>query len=192
MKLFQVVRKNYAILGIHPSHQSNQGLSFNTKELFGFFLIGGLISSQAMYISYVANGFTEYMNCVCAISATMVVFVCFATIVIRKAKLFKMVDYIERLIDTSKAIFNSFILWLSNLNAILNSGSFALGSKYPKSRKLFRKMSRQIDRLSEIVFTLLVKIGLQLIILTICAVSFASYFGTDAGSDAFQLSFPMW
>lgn len=110
MKLFQVVLKKFAILGIHPSHQSNQRLSLNKKELFGFLSIGSLIFSQTMYGFYEANGFMEYMDCICATSATMLVFVCLATMVIRKTKLFEMLDYMERVIEASKAIFNLLFL----------------------------------------------------------------------------------
>lgn len=103
MEILQTVQKNYAILGISPPHHSNQRLSFNKKVLFGFLSIGSLIFSQAMFIFYVASGFMEYMDSICAISATIVVFICFATIVLRKTKLFEMIENIKKQIGASKA-----------------------------------------------------------------------------------------
>lgn len=107
MKVHEAVRQYYAILGISPSHQSNQKYPFSNGVLFGFSSIGSLITSQFLYMFYVASSFMEYMDSMCAIGATAVVFVCFATIVSRKNVLFKSIDGIEKLIDTSESIHNN-------------------------------------------------------------------------------------
>lgn len=67
-----------------------------------------------------------------------------------------------------------------------------LGRKHPKSEALFLKTSWQIERLTEIVFTVFVKILLQCLMLPKCIVSFAAYFITESGNDSFQLPVPFW
>lgn len=75
-----------------------------------------------------------------------------------------------------------------NTNIVLHF----LGSKYSKSDSSFSQTNEQIERLSEIIFTVSVKVILQLMMLPKIFVSFAVYLITNAGSDAFQLPFPMW
>lgn len=67
-----------------------------------------------------------------------------------------------------------------------------LGSKDPKSKRFFMKTNRQIERLSETVFIVLVKITRQFVITPKFIVSFATYLITDSGKDSFQLPLPLW
>lgn len=54
------------------------------------------------------------------------------------------------------------------------------------------KTSRQVERLSRIIFLLFVKIALQLVMIPKCIASFSTYFMTDLGPDSFDLPAPMW
>lgn len=67
-----------------------------------------------------------------------------------------------------------------------------LGCKYLKSRRFFLKTNRQAERLSEIVFRVVVKVCVQLTILPKFVASLCVYFFTDAGRDSFQLPLPIW
>lgn len=105
MKIFQTVRKHYAILGIIcSSNQSLQKYPFTKRVFFGLLSVGCLTISQFMYIFFVANSFMEYMDAICATSVTILIFVCIATIVYKRVLLFEHYDKIEKLIDTSKMI----------------------------------------------------------------------------------------
>lgn len=66
------------------------------------------------------------------------------------------------------------------------------GCKYPKSRRFFIKINRQVELLCEYVFTVVVKIALQFVMLPKCIGSYAIYFITDSGRDSFQLPIPLW
>lgn len=102
MKALTITQKHYAILGINSSNESTEKLTFNNRILFGFFLFGFTAACQFMFILFVANGFMEYMDCVCSLSATVLIFVCFAANVFRKATLFECIHNIEKLINASK------------------------------------------------------------------------------------------
>lgn len=101
MKIFKILQRQYAILGISPSISLN---SFKKRVLFGFLMFGYLFISGFVYTSYVANDFMEYVECCCALSACVIIFVCYAAVAFRKTILFDGIDNIERFIDTRKAI----------------------------------------------------------------------------------------
>lgn len=184
MKIFQTVRKHYAIMGISsPSDQSASEI-----VLLGFLIFGCSFASQFMYIFRVASGFMEYMECVSSLSAGGIIFVSFAAIVFRKRTLFESIDNIEKLVDSSKADFVFFEFNLKNNNSCVRF----LGCKFPKPRTFFFKTNAKIERLSKIVFTVVVKIIVQFVMVPKCIVSFAVYLTTDAGSDSFELPIPMW
>lgn len=102
MNLLQIVEKNFATLGLSPS---NQIYPINGKVLFGFLVFECTTVSQFMYIFNVANGFMEYMEVVSATSGTIVMFICFVTIMARKTTIFESIDDINKLINTSEPIF---------------------------------------------------------------------------------------
>lgn len=102
MKIFRIVQKQYAILGI--SRTTSQNGLLDAKLCFGYISIGCNVISQLMYTVYVAEGFVEIMESVCSTSGTVIQFVCFATIASKRALLFKTIDNIEQLID-SRTIF---------------------------------------------------------------------------------------
>lgn len=102
MKIFKTVRKKYAIVGIRPSNRLIQRYSFNEREFIGFFILGCTAASYFMYIFREARGFIEYMESICAFSASIIMFVSFASVSIKKAALFTSIDKIEKLIETSK------------------------------------------------------------------------------------------
>lgn len=110
MKIFRTVRKQYAILGIRSSNQSIRNYSFNKRILFGFLLFAYLILSHFVYFFHVANGFMDCMECICSLSASIIMFVCLAAIVFRKNTLFECIHNMEKLIDTSEAVLNQFLI----------------------------------------------------------------------------------
>lgn len=109
MKIFRTVQRQYAILGI-TSHELTSFESFNQISLVavGISLFGWIIFSQFMYIFYVATDFIEYMECSCSISAGIIVFICFAAIVLKRSLLFETIDNLEKLIQISENHFSNY------------------------------------------------------------------------------------
>lgn len=102
MKIFKEIQRQYAILGIRSPQQSTQKYPVSKRALVGFLLFGCNFVSHFVYIFHVANGFLEQMECICATYASILIFVCFATIVFKRTLLFKTIDRIERLVDKSE------------------------------------------------------------------------------------------
>lgn len=102
MKIFEIVQKQYAIMGISSSNQMTRKLPFNKRIVFGFLLFGCLILSQFVYIYVVVNGFIEYVECICSFISSVIMFVSFAATVFGETTIFECIDNLEILIDTSK------------------------------------------------------------------------------------------
>lgn len=170
MKILRLVQKNYAILGISPSHNSNQRSRFNGRVLFGFSLFGCVVVFQLVFMFHMDGGLMEYMDAICSISATILMFICFVAIVLKETTLFESIDSIEKLIDTSEPI---------QTVLIINSNT-----KFT--------ICCILQEINIRVFTVVMKIAVQIVVLPKCFVSFVVYFGTDAGSDSFQLPYPIW
>lgn len=97
MKLFQLVQKNFAALGIH-SNQSKQ--KFDHKILLGFFLFGSTLILSVIYVLREAKTLFEYARCI----SIIFVFICLITSLSTFA--FKMSKYIELFEFTEKMIFD--------------------------------------------------------------------------------------
>lgn len=104
LKIFQIIQRQYAILGISSTNQSAQKLPFNRRVLIGLLFFGCIFTLQFVYIFQVASDFMEYTECICATSGNILIFVCFMAIVLGNTTLFECIDNLEQLIDTSKAI----------------------------------------------------------------------------------------
>lgn len=192
MKIFQTIQTQYSILGVCPPNQSTQKFSVIWRYLVGFSLFVYLILSQFLYMVHVASGFMEYVQLICAISGTLLLFFGLAAIGFRKSTLFEIIDRIEKLIATSETTINHLFFEFNFILRIKRNLCVFLGFKYPKSKAFFLKTNRQVERLSEIIFMLIMKIGLPGFMLPKCIVSLTVYIRTDTGRDAFELPIPMW
>lgn len=106
MKVFKIVQRQYALLGIsNSSNQTNHKYAFNERILFGFLLQGCALLSSILYILWEVNGFLDYMVSICTISANSLVFVCFMANVFQKTTLFECMNRIEKLIDSRENTF---------------------------------------------------------------------------------------
>lgn len=108
IKIFRTVREHYAIVGISPTILlPNQHLPFDERVLLGFLSFVCTTVSQVVYLLHIASHFMEYVECACSLSGTIIIFVCFMSIVFRKTTLFDSIDDIEKLIDSSKSFWCS-------------------------------------------------------------------------------------
>lgn len=104
MKVFSIIRRRLAAVGIASSNRSNRKYPINGRIILGFLILGFIFSSQFVYTLYVANGLMEYVEVVGATSASALVFVAFTDIVFKQRLLFESIDGLEKLIESSKAI----------------------------------------------------------------------------------------
>lgn len=101
MKVLQNTQNYFAVLGI-SSEQSKQKFYFNYKILMGLILLGYSLIAHFVYLIDIANTFDKYIECICATIAMVVVTTCLVSMIFGMSTLFKSIDNIEQLIDTSK------------------------------------------------------------------------------------------
>lgn len=190
MKVLEIVQTHLSILGI-----SSTEYPFNRRILFGFLLFGSCMVLHFTYIFCDATGFMDYVVSICLTLASAVIFATFATIHSKRVLLFDSIEKIEQFVDTSKMIMSSTLATSLSLNIIVgfqNGICSISGSEYPKSKIFFLKTQQQVERSSEKVFRIIMKILLKLFLLPKCVVSFVNYLITDSGCDSFDLPVPFW
>lgn len=177
----------FQIIGVSPSNQAIRKYPFDERVLSVFLSIASYVILQCVYMFHGANSFMAQVECICSLFGAIMIFACFAAIEFRETTLFQSIGNIERLVDTSKTTSN---FW--NKLVYFPRFTFILGSKYRKSKALFAKTTCQVERLSAIVFLVLVKITVPLVVLPKFIISFVVYFLTNSRSDSFALPYPMW
>lgn len=106
MNFFRFAKKHFAIIGLSSSHQFFRVESINVRIIFGFLIFVYPCVSQIIYIDQVADSFIEYVQSVCTTAASIIVCICFASFILRRAIIFELIKNIEELVDTSKTIPN--------------------------------------------------------------------------------------
>lgn len=186
MKVFQAIQRHYAALGIISApNQPNQKYSFNKRILFALGCLD--ISFCHNLCTFFAWPVVWWSTWCALVRPLQVLFNLFA---LRPLSIEN-----QHYSKASKKPKNSLIqvrAFSERFECKIEMFIFSLGCKYPQSEEFFMKTNRQVDRLTELIFIVLVKIGLQCIMLSKAVVCFGIYFTTDSGSDSFDLPFPMW
>lgn len=192
VKVFEIVQRHYAALGIRPTNHSSAKCPINKRVLTTISFLLCSIVLHAVYMFQMAAGFMEFVECICTTYASCMITGCFTIIVLQKDSLFESIGNLEKLIDTREALFDRANWNFIGIFVLNSSNSLGLGCAHPKSRRFLLLVRQQVEQLSEIVFTAMLKVALQCFILPPCVVSFGVYIFTDAGTEAFQLPLPMW
>ena len=67
-----------------------------------------------------------------------------------------------------------------------------LGSKYPASKEIYEKTNNQVEKISELIFYLILKISLQFIMLPIFIGGIIVCVTTEFKSDSYMSPIAMW
>lgn len=96
MKLFQIIQKNFALLGI----SSNQSLC-NRQSVVAFSIYGFASIFSSAFLFFKANTFLEYTMNVFVTTTIFAIWIAFTVILFKKQNLFQLIDEFERLFDKS-------------------------------------------------------------------------------------------
>lgn len=103
MKIFEIVRKNYAYLGI-TSTQSIQSHRFNQQITAALIIIGIATFLHVMHIIHVANNLKEYIESVTTTCGSSIISISFLTIVFKMETVFDCITSFESLVSMRKQI----------------------------------------------------------------------------------------
>lgn len=67
-----------------------------------------------------------------------------------------------------------------------------LGLEHTSPKIMYEKTNQLAEKISEILYFLIVKVSVPGLVLPRAALSYFVYYTTDARSDAFQLPIPTW
>lgn len=101
MEVFKTLKNNLIVLGISLK-QSMQARPLNGRIALGSITIGLSVLSHAAFLLNVADGFTEYIQSIYWFSATLLIAVSFANIVLKMTKLFKFFDNLDQFVNESE------------------------------------------------------------------------------------------
>lgn len=101
MKIFETVLTNFVILGI-SSDQSIRKHPFNTKILMIFVVLGLTTFLHVMHVIYVASSIKERMESITATSGSLIISICFFTIVFKMRTVFDCINSFEDIIAMSE------------------------------------------------------------------------------------------
>lgn len=102
IKLFQLLRKIYQIMGYHSSQSANQNLSCNARNLLMFFSIIQFFAISICFFLFEAKSINEHADCLyicstCGVCATYVL-----THLCEFEDILQLIDSFEKFIEKSK------------------------------------------------------------------------------------------
>ena len=94
IKIFQIVRKNLAILGIDANYSR-----LNRKSAITWFSDALAITLSILFIIFKANTFLEYSMNIYITLTMSVIWISFMIMLYKKVKLFKLIDAMEAIVN---------------------------------------------------------------------------------------------
>lgn len=191
MKLFQSVQENFATLGI-TREQSIRNNPFNARMLAAFSTYILMIASIAVFFFHDANTFWEYTNNIYNLSAIILIFISFVTVVFNMRKCFALIDSCAAVVAKSEwtknvLTFTWIFKWRTSAIKII-----ALGLDHPKSKAIYDKTNRNIEKFSRIIYLAAVKVTPFMGVLPKACANLIVYFATNMDNKALELPVFAW
>lgn len=189
-QIFESLQRNFAYAGI-AANLARQSYPFNGAVTFGLLFLGFDIVSLLLFIAYDAEQFDEYTQAVNNLSVLTLITVALLILIVKIKQLFEFIDSGNDLVNISELDTKSILSHRVCRNYAINVVNI-LGLKYSPSSSIFRKVIRFEQKLSNIIFFILVKVIPVFVCTPVVISAFLKYFATDLGTDAFELIYPMW
>lgn len=184
MKMFQNVKENLASIDF-----SAGGHWYDFQILFHIVKCTVALGLQFAYLFCVAVTPEEIMISIFTTAVGVLVFVSYLSIIPEMAEIFYVIDKIERTVNKSK-LENS--CSIDQFDEIFLNKKSNLGLKRPILRAMYKNTRKNSEKVSKIVYFLIVHLAIPFVVLPRAILCYAIYYITDAGSDAFELPIPTW
>lgn len=187
IKIFQIIQKNLASIGIGPNSEMKLH-PINAKTLLISLMLTLATISIVIYISKGANTFAEFTQS--AYTCSVLVLMSFVLIIMiaQLEELFKIINDCECLANISQFLKKT----ISEHKPFLRVFKYISVLKYSASKSIFFETNQSVEKLSKILFLVIVKMTPASCLLPWFIYSFFIYFTTDLGADVFILQSPMW
>lgn len=189
MVIFQLIRKHLTILGI-KCHQPNVKYVLNIHQLMFASVLGIATVSSSLNLLEQRN-FEESIISVYATADTIACTANYVILVWKTSKIFEFIEDLKNIIQMSEQKCRQWAEFKQDFNDFALNLQMLPGKQYPESMAKYKKTNKLIEQLSEAIYLITVKMLLPAIMMPKFLVSFFTYyFGTDSGSDCFDLPFP--
>lgn len=187
IKIFQIIQKNLASIGIGPNSETKRH-PINAKTLLISLMLALATISIVIYISKGANTFAEFTQS--AYTCSVLVLMSFVLIIMiaQLEELFKIINDCECLANISQFLKKT----ISEHKPFSRIFKHISVLKYSASKSIFFETNQSVEKLSKILFFVIVKMTPASCLLPWFIYSFFIYFITDLGADVFILQSPMW
>lgn len=101
LKIFQLIQKNFAIVGIDPNLVT-QPYPVNSKILLGFLILTASVICNLMYTLREATTYAEYSHSIYMFSFAVAIFVALVIILLNAKKLFSFINDCESLLNSGE------------------------------------------------------------------------------------------
>lgn len=186
MKIFLKTQKNLEFGGYRRNENA-----FNRRRLVLLVLSILSLIPLIVYPFHVANTPKEYMDSIFMTATGILVFISSMSIAFKTQKIFDVIDDIEQVVGESECriwirypiFFQPKLTYFANIFQ---------GLKYAKSRAMYEKTDRLVEKISKIIEFVFVYVSVPGYVLPKAIFSLFMYFTTDSGRNAFELPLPTW
>lgn len=193
MKIFQSVQAYFAQLGISPQSQSVKRHSFDMKNVMIFVSIAGAFVVCSLFLVFEANDFKEYSNCFFSTITFLMGIFDYAIHVWKMKELFHFIKKFEHFIQRSKYSLFVIIFFYSKFSSFSPLLLlFHLGLIKSNAKEIYEKSNERIEKWSKIMYSVMMKITLPIMMVSMPMIGYVMYFTTDLGDEAFQLLSFAW
>lgn len=102
MKIFQIIQKNFALIGFVPNQQQNTNGKISKIQAFGIFSAIFFTILVGVYFFYGAQGTEEYMYTIFLLIVFFGMAICHISLVIKNDKIFSTIDFCENMLNESE------------------------------------------------------------------------------------------
>lgn len=184
MEIAQTVKKNLASIGyrtnVRPFHREQ--LWILLERLISFLL-------QLMYLLEEAKTPKQYMQSYFTLCVAILMYISLASTIIEMPTIFIFIGDMEKVINEREFLFT---LSNSHIYCYQSHTIIILGSKYPKSKTMYKKANQLAEQLSKLANFALVYVSVPVILFPKAIMSYFIYYTTDTGPSAFEVSFSVW
>lgn len=195
MKIFQLFRKYWALLGVEQLQpfQKNQRVKSFLKRLPVFIVCVLWFICLTVFTGCEAAKIDEYADAFYISSCVMAILFTFAITLWKMDNLVKLIEDFENLISQRRTISNIPHLMITKNN--IRFHSFMINDTGMSNAELKQKyvnLNENIEKWSGIIFKFYLQVNVAVIFMPNFVVSFYLYFATDLSGEAFSLPFPAW
>lgn len=181
IKLFQFLRQCYKAFGLNPPPTPDQCAPFNAKNLFLLVSLVLFLMASVAFILFAATSINECADCLYICSTCAIEMIHMFVHICKMGKMLQLIDNYEEFIKKSEPkSCNFWKIWFIFVNVLLSGLHF---------QAQYYAMSENIEKMTELVYVLLVKItclGPHLPLLLASAFNYVYY---GMGEDSFLLPY---